>query len=249
MTRSLERYQNPAVDDDVKLRLFTYNSNNAADMASIERVEVYHLDPSNVSDGNPDGRRLVETFDGSAVSSEGTGSYLLTISATNGTYVIGKYIDVWTVTAADGQPPHQIVNLFQIYPALWYSTPIPIVYDFSFRFRPNKLRKGSKQYIIIEITPNVPTAGDLRAYYENLAIVADLSISIEMDCGDCVPEERDLRMVVDCAPVDYREKRHGYYQLDTVALDMDCGIYNIWFTLNLGTNVFISDRMKFQIFD
>lgn len=242
-----ERYQNPAVGDNVKLRLFTYNSNNLADLTSIEKVEIYYLDRELASADNPDGRRLVQTFLGTAVTAEDTGTYLLEIEATEKDYVIGRYIDVWTVSVSDDQPAQRIEQVFQIYPSLWYTTPIPVVYDFSFHFQPNKFRKGSKQFLIIEIVPNVPTAGDLRQYYENLAIVSDLKVSIEQSCGDCLPQEQDLRMVVDDELVDYREKRFGYYKLDTE--DLDCGLYDIWFKLEFGGNVYISDRHKFQVYD
>lgn len=244
-----QRYQNPAVGDDIELRLFTYNSNNLADLSAIDTVDIYVLDPTFVTAENPDGRRLVESFDGAEVTAEDTGTYLLTVTAEEVKYVIGTYIDVWTVRASDTQPANTITNKFQIYPNLWYSTPIPVVYDFSFRFQPNKLRVGSKQYLIIEILPNVPTAGDLRQYYENLAIVSDLSISIELNCGDCVPAEQDLRLIVDEELVDYREKRFGYFKLDTEELEMSCGIYDIWFTLEFGGNKYISDRFHFQLFD
>jgi hypothetical protein len=242
-----ERMQNPAVGDNINLRLFTYNSNNLADLSSISKVDIYYLDQTFVSADNPDGRRLVHEFDGSAVTAEDTGTYLLQVSLDENLYVIGRYIDVWTVNVSDDQPSEHIEQVFDVYPKLWYSTPTPIVYDFNFHFQPNKLRKGSKQYLIIEIVPNVPTAGDLRKYYENLAIVSDLKISIEQACGDCVPAEDDLRLVVDAESVDYREKRYGFYKLDTT--DMDCGVYHIWFQLDFGGNTYLSDKLHLQIFD
>lgn len=244
-----ERYQNPAVGDNINLRLFSYNSNNLANLNEVIQVDIYYLDPTFVSAENQDGRRLIESFPGSAVNAEDTGVYSLQINAEEAKYVIGKYIDVWTVTTSDYQPVSTVYNKFQIYPNLWYTTPIPIVYDFSFRFLPNKLRVGSIQYLIIEIIPNVPTAGDLRQYYENLAIVSDLSISIEQNCGNCLPAEQDLRTIVDNQLIDYREKRYGYYKLDTVNLEMTCGIYDIWFTLEFGGNKYISDRFHFQLYD
>jgi hypothetical protein len=244
---SKERYQNPVVADTVNLRLFSYNSNNFADFDSIEKVDIYYMDPEEVADDNPEGRRLVETFDGAAVTLEATGQHLLEVELAEDLYVIGKYIDIWTVNVSDNQPSGAIEHVFQVYPALWYTTPMPVVYDFQFHVQPNKFRKGSKQYLIIEIIPNVPTAGELRAYYENLAIVSDLKISIEQHCGDCLPAEQDLRIVVEDAAVDYREKRFGYYQLDTE--DMDCGIYNVWFQLDFGGNRYISDKYNFQIYD
>lgn len=247
MARTVERYQNPAVGDDIKLRLFTYNSNNLADVFSISKVDIYYLDRDEVSDTNPDGRRLVETYSDTAVTIEDTGTHLLEITAQEALYVIGRYIDVWTVNVSDTMPSETIEQVFEIYPSLWYTTPIPVVYDFKFHFQPNKFRKGSNQFIIIEIIPNVPTAGDLRRYYENLAIVSDLKVSISQNCGDCVPAEADLRLIVDEETVDYREKRFGYYKLDTT--DLSCGIYDIWFRLDFGGNTYISDRHHFQIYD
>lgn len=247
MSKTCERYQNPAVGDTVNLRLFSYNSNNFANFDSIESVDLYFLDPNYTSEENPDGRRLVETFDGSAVTQEDTGKYLIQASLIHDKYVIGRYMDIWTVNCLAEQAASSVIQYFQIYPNLWYTSPIPAVYDFSFHFKPNKFRKGSKQYLMIEIIPNVPTAGELRQYYENLAIVSDLKVSIEQRCGDCVPSEADLRLIVDKESVDYREKRFGFYLLDTT--DMDCGIYDVWFQLDLGNNRYISDRYNFQIYD
>lgn len=242
-----ERYQNPSVGDDVNLRLFTYNNNTLSNVKKIERIEIFHLDPDNITDDNPYGKRLVEIIDPSNVVIEDTGTYRITINLEESKYVIGKYCDIWTVVFSDQQPASQVEQFFQVYPSLWYTMPTPVVYDFSFHFQPNKFRKGSKQYIIIEIVPNVPTAGDLRQYYENLAIVSDLKVSIQQRCGDCLPAEADLRMVVEDDHVDYREKRFGFYKLDTE--DLDCGIYDIWFKLEFGENVYVSDRMQFQIYD
>lgn len=242
-----ERYQNPAVGDTVKLRLFTYNSNNLADLQEIKEVNIYTLDREEVSATNPDGRRLVETIAGSAVTLEDTGTHLITALLSQNEYTIGRYIDVWTVSFSSDEADSTVEQCFEVYPNLWYTTPIPVVYDFKFHFQPNKFRQGSKQYLIIEILPNVPNASDLRQYYENLAIVSDIKISMEQTCGDCVPVEKDLRMIIDKESVDYREKRYGFYQLDTE--DLDCGIYDVWFQLDFGGNRYISDRNQIQIYD
>jgi hypothetical protein len=148
---------------------------------------------------------------------------------------------------ASEEGTNQIINTFNLYADLWYTTPIPVVYDFSFVFRPNRFRKGSKQYIICQITPNVPRGTDLGRYYENLIINSNVMISMELTCGDCVPAEQDLRLVLDQAPTDYREKNYAYYLLDTTELEV--GIYNVWFTMEMGENTFISDRMNLQIFN
>jgi hypothetical protein len=241
------RYQNPVVNDLVKLGLFTYNSHNLRDISSVEKVDIYFSDETEKSPTNPRGWRIVETIDGTNVETLNTGEYNLDVTLESPKYTIGSYRDVWTLNVIDDEPTVTTEQFFDIYPDLWYTTPIPIVYDFNFHFQPNKLRKGSIQYLIIEIIPNVPRATDLQRYYENLAITSDLKITISQSCGPCVPQEADLRLVVEEASVDYREKRYGYYKLDTT--DMDCGIYDVWFKLEFGGNVYISDKMQLQIYD
>lgn len=243
-----ERMQNPTCNDTIRLRLFSYNSNNRADLQSVNRVDIYTLDPNEVTSINPDGRRLVETFESSSIVSEGTGAYYLDVGASSPLYTIGDYIDVWKVTfKSTGCEQADISNTFRIYPDLWFTSPIPPVYDFSFGFRPNRIVKGTKRYLIVQITPNVPRGADLQPYYENLAIVSDLRISIEKACGDCVPQEKDLRLVVDRQLVDYREKMYAYYFIDTN--DYDAGIYNVWFELDYAENTFVSEKNQIQIFE
>lgn len=241
-----ERMSNPVVGDTINLRLFVYNANNLANVNQVSKVDIYFLDPTLVSEINKDGRRLVQSFNSSSITLESTGTYLLTFDLTDPLYVIGKYIDVWSLVFEPLEPPATVTNRFAIYPDLWFTTPIPIVYDFNFKFTPNRIVKGSIKSLIIEIIPNVPTGTDLEKYYENLAIGADLKISIKQVCGDCLPAEDDLRTVVDNVPVDFREKRFGYYTIDTT--DMDCGIYDVWFTLNMASNIYVSERSQLQIY-
>jgi hypothetical protein len=237
-----ERTQNLTCGDTVNLRLFTYNSNNRRDVVSIESVDIYTEDAT-----QPNGWRLVKSIDGSEVTREDTGQYVLQVELSDPLYTIGAYRDVWTVTFESGEcATAQIQNFFQVLSDLWFTTPIPPIYDFRFDFRPNKLRKGSKRYIVIQVVPNVPRGSDLLPYYENLAIVSDLRVSIEIACGECVPAEQDLRLIVDRTLVDYREKGYAYYFIDTT--DYDEGIYNIWFELAFGENLYDSDKNSFQIY-
>jgi hypothetical protein len=69
-----------------------------------------------------------------------------------------------------------------------------------------------------------------------------------MACIECMPQEEDLRLVVDAAEVDLRDNRKGYYQLDTDTLDLVCGIYNVWFEMEIGGNKYISDKQQLEIF-
>lgn len=242
-----QRFQNPVVGDTLTLNLFTYNSNNRSDVYSVDKVEIYYLDPNDQSDGNPDGRRLVETIN--SITNTETGLYQVEVELTDPTYVIGKYLDIWTVSFEENEnTTSKIENFFEVYPDLWYTNTVPIVYDFNYRISPNKIRKGSKRWLIIDITPNVPKATDLEKYYLNLAISAPLKISIEQGCVPCMPPEEDLRLLVDCADVDIREKCVGYYFLDTEDLDLVEGIYNVWFNMELGENLYISDKQQIQIF-
>lgn len=242
-----ERFQAPVVGDELKLRLFVYNSNNRANFAAIDSVEIYYLDPAEVSSSNTDGRRLVETIDSDDVTLEEDGQYSVTLTLSDSVYVIGNYVDVWKVQTEENFPITEIEHEFKIMPDLWFSSTIPPVYDFSFAFRPNRIRSGSVRWLIIDITPNVPHASDAIAYYTNLAIVSTVSISIKLSCAECPPEEEDLKLIVDEDAVEIRDGCVGYYLLDTT--DMDCGIYDVFFTLELGEAVHISGSQQLEIYD
>jgi hypothetical protein len=242
-----ERYQNPVQGDTVILRLFFYNSNNFSNVSSIDQVELF-LVAKGSSASDTSARTLKKTIKGASVIQDGTGQYYIEVALDSIDFEIGNYVDVWTVNfTGDFNDTEQITNVFTIYPNLWYTAPIPVVYDFNFQFRPAKIRKGSKRYIIIQVTPNVPKGTDLQRYYENLAVVGNLFVSIEQRTGACLPEETDLRMIAEKVPVTFREMMYGYYQIDTT--DMEIGIYDIWFELDLGDNVYISDRNQIQIFN
>lgn len=235
------RFQNPTCGDEVDLKLFVYNANNLRDVEAVEKVEIYYIDPSDKT------RIIVETIDGEDVTKSDTGTYFLTLTLTNPTYTIGNYVDVWTLRFENTDCGTATVeNQFTIYPDLWFTTPIPPIYDFNLTFTPNKITKGSKRYLIIRITPNVPRGADIIPYYENLAIVSDVRISIAMSCGECLPAEEDLRLIVDRELVDHREKQYAYYFLDTT--DLDEGIYDVWFELQYGENLYISEKNQLQIF-
>lgn len=241
------RYQNPIIGDTVALNMFVYNSNNTAALDSITEVNIYYLDPNAVSESNPDGRTLIETVPGGSVTNPAQGEYLVDLFLDPSLYTnTGRYVDEWIVVFQSGDTASPVEHLFQIYPDLWYTTPIPVVYDFAFHFQPNKFRMGTKKFIEIEIVPNVPRATDLEAYYENLAIAANVYVSIARRCGDCVPVEEDLKLVVDRASTQYKEKCRAYYYLDTTLFE--CGIYDLWVELEFGGNIYVGDVNQIQIY-
>jgi hypothetical protein len=243
-----DRYQNPVINDTIKLNMFVYNSNQYAELNSVNKVEIYYLDPTMMTPANPNGRILIQTIPGATVTNPSAGEYKLDLYLNPVTYTqTGRYLDIWYVNFEAADPESTLEHLFQIYPDLWYTTPIPVVYDFSFYFQPNKFRKGTKKFIEIEIIPNVPRATDLCQYYENLAISANLLVSISQHCGECVPCEPDLQLVVDEEPTNYREKNRAFYYFDTEKFD--CGVYDIWFKLTFGGNVYVSDKNQILIFD
>lgn len=245
---SKERFQNPNCGDELKLRLFAFNSNFKKNVYSIDKVEIYFYDPNEISQENPDGIRLVETINSTNISNDNVGEYGLTLNLSEPLYTIGKYKDKWYIKFEENEQCSvaTVDNNFEVYPDLWFTAPGPSIYDFSFYFKPNKITKGSKRYILIEVVPNVPKGNDIERYYNNLAVISEMKIYIEKNCSDCLPQEKDLRMVVDGKTVSFREKRFGYYFIDTS--DMDEGIYDIWFELSYAENVFVSDKGQLQIY-
>ena len=245
-----ERNQNPVVGDTLNLRLFTYNSNHRQNADSVEKVEIYQLDSTCATEDNPEGRRLVATIgpaDIEIVTDPFGGQYKVSVYVEDMVYPIGNYIDVWYVNFSASQSG-TVTNEFRIISDLWFASDMPIVYDFSYGFRPNRVRQGERRWITVEVVPNVPNVSDLQRYYTNLAMSSPVRIFIEKECGECVPKEKDLRMVVQNGIVEHRRDSEGYFFLDTEELEMDCGIYNVWFELEFGEAKYISDNLQLQIY-
>jgi hypothetical protein len=70
---------------------------------------------------------------------------------------------------------------------------------------------------------------------------------MEMYCGECVPAENDLRLIIDRHLVDYREDSYAYWFLDTTQYDE--GIYNIWFETTSGESTYVSEKYALQIYN
>ncbi len=239
-----ERYQNPTPNDTVRLRLMAFNSNNFANVESIENVLIYNIDNCEIK--CPTNGRLVATIPGSEVVLESTGKYYVDVVTSSPNWIIGSYSDVWNLNLPGGQKG-QTSKLFKLYSELWYFGTLPPVYTFDFRFQPNRFRQGSKKYIVIQIIPNVPRASDLEEFYTALAITGNIRITIEKACGPCPPPvEQDLRIIVDKELVELREKVFGYYFFDTT--ELDCGLFNIWFDLEVADIHEVSQKYQIQIF-
>lgn len=235
---TIERHQAPTVGDTVKLKLFVFKGNRNNNVNEIKKVDIYKEET--------DGPRLIETIEDITTISEGV--YSVEVFLEKNKYTFGKYLDCWTATLEEDDSQDAVItNSFNVLEPLWYVSPSPIIYDFSFNFRPNRIRKGSKRYLVIEITPNVTNKSELDTYYTLLNSYSNITVSIELDaCNPCAPQESDLRLITECDEIDYYDRSCAYYLIDTE--DYDCGMYNIWFTLELGGNKYISNSMKFEIF-
>lgn len=245
-----QRYQNPVVGDTIRLKFLTYSSNTLDDVKSIDQIDIYHLDENSITDENPKGKVLIDTISGSSVVHEATGKYYYDLAATKPKYIIGHYLDVWTITVEDETDPVPYENNFVIYPKLWYAATTPIVHDFSFQFTPNRMPKGSIKPIIVNITPQVPRGTDLEKYYTNIAIYSDVYINVAKKCDPCLPQEEDLRTIVDRVLIEDREKCLAFYTVDTSddGPGFDCGLYDIWFEMSFGGNKYISDKNQLLVY-
>jgi hypothetical protein len=241
-----QRNQVKVVGDTVRLRFFVFNGSDFADPTSIEEVNIYKLFSTDTSDTNPFGRELIATVDGDDVTKEETGKYYIDVELASPTYTVGRYQDVWSIVFEPDSEVADAPQEFSIAPSTWFTDSMPIVHDFSFDFRPNRIRKGSKKYLEIATIPDVPRGTDKQRYYENMAAAGEIFISIEQKCGDCLPAERDLRLIVDNECITERDGCAGFYFLDTT--DLDCGLYDVWFEAHLGPNVYVSDKQPLQIF-
>lgn len=234
-----ERNQNPVCNDSVVLRLYQFNENAPADVNEIQKVDIYVLD--HTAEG---GRRLVETI--TDISVDGLGQYSVTVDLESPTYTIGQYCDVWTISYTADQCPGTRTFEFEILADKWYANSEQYIWDFYFAFRPIKFRKNERKYIVVEVTPNVPHLSDLHRYYETLQTYPDLFVNVKMRCVECMPPEEDLQMVIEHARVAMTSSRLGQYFFDTT--ELACGIYDIWFELELGGNNYVSPMNQIQIF-
>lgn len=236
-----ERYSNLTCSDTVNLKLFTFNVNNLSDVQSINNINIYQLIEH-------EQKQLIQTIAGSSVNLLKTGIYELPLFLDPSLYSEGNFQDSWNISFTSNTCENAVIvdNSFKIYPDKWFSTPFPPIYDFSFRFYPNKIRFGSKRNLVIDIIPNVPHGSDILPYYIDLATVSDIRINIELECGRCVPKERDLRLIVDNELVHNRNGRQALYFIDTN--EFEEGLYSIWFEVCFGENLFISPKESLQIF-
>ncbi len=242
-----QRGQNIRIGDTVRLKLFVYNGSAPANVASVEQVAIYRLYATEKTEDNPYGKLLVETITGNHIIQADDGQYYVEIELTNPKYTIDKYTDEWSLKFNNELPTGVSEQMFSIYPNAWFADARPVVYDFDITFSPNKIVQGSKKFIEIEVVPNVPNNSEKLRYYKNMIAAGELYISIKQVCVPCMPAEEDLQLIVDKEVISERDFCTGYYFLDTT--EMDCGIYHVWFHLELGNSVYVTEKQPLQVFN
>jgi len=240
-----ERNQNLNLGDTVRLRFFVWND-VLADPHEITQVDIYKLFDVETTEENPLGRRLLQTVEAADIVKEDVGKYYIDLVLDSPLYTQGRLQDEWNVVFEDNGPTSYSPMDFMIGPDAWFTDSRPLVHDFNFAFRPNRIVQGSVKYLEITMTPDVPRGTDKERYYKHLVSGGTLYVSIEQKCGECLPQEEDLRIVVEDEEVTERDGCVSYYKLDTT--DLDCGIYNVWFKLEIGENIYVSDKQPLQIF-
>lgn len=241
-----QRNQNPLVGDTVVLKFFAFGNGSLADPHAIEKVDIYRVLGTEVTEENPLGRVLVETITSDDIVRDEEGKYHADLVLERPRYTQGRYQDEWTVVFEEDAEPATPALDFFIAPTTWFVDSSPVVFDFNFDFRPNRVRKGSKKHLQVKVTPDVPRGTDKQRYYENMAIAGSIYITIEQKCGNCLPQEEDLRIVVDQELLTERDGCNAFYLLDTE--ELDCGLYDVTVEAHLGENVFVSDPMPLQIY-
>lgn len=238
-----ERFQNPNCGQTVRLRLFSFNSNEKSNVFDIEKIEI--ISNEEETPLNPSGEKLIKTISKTQIINPSIGEYYIDLNLDED-FTVGRYTDRWYIQFENNETctKNKINNFFIIYPSMWFTSSGPNVYDFNFKFKPNKITKGSKKYIIIEINPIVPRIEDIEQYYSNIAITSNLFINLRKNCSKCPDYEEEI--IIENEPIMFREKNLGYFLLNTEELDE--GIYDIWFKMEHGENIYISEKNQIQIF-
>lgn len=259
-----ERYQSSILGDTLNLDLYAYNNNSLINLYEIQKIEVYFLDPTQVSDSLPDGRRIKQIIYPLNITNLSEGHYTTQLELNSSLYEIGNYIDIWYVKFYDYETSfNQIVNNFKIDRELPGIVDRPFLYDVSFSFSPKKITKDSKRYLKIGFYPTVhgdigtKTIGEelLDKFYYNLKTTGNLYVKIEMIEGCGFQENtlyKDLNIITDpeWSTVEIHSDNEGYFLIDSTDNgDYNIGIYKVKFKIEIQGQEIISDPFFLQIYD
>jgi len=258
-----ERYQSAVLGDSINLDLYAYNNNSLVDLYEIQKVEIYFLDPSQVTNTNPDGRRLKEiVYPPNRIAYWGTGHYRLQLTINDALYEVGNHVDIWYIKSnASESTFSQVTNNFEVHRELTQTEDRPFLYDVSFSFSPKKVVKNSKRYLKIGFYPSVHSdigvkslaEDQLDQFYYNLKTGGNLYIRIEMmeGCGyNATYPDANVITDPEWTPVDIRGDNEGYFMIDTTDDgDYNLGVYWVQFKADIQGQEIISDRFYLQIYN
>ena len=233
--------------DTLRLGFCSFNNGLTNPAGGVTQVAIYQIDAVERTDSNPLGKSLVTTIT-EGIINDSDGRYHVDIQLNYPQYVVSRYEDIWTSVFDIGGEPCQSDFEFKISPPIWFTDTMPLVHDFNFNFMPNRVVKGSRKWLELKVEPNLPHGSDKRRYYENVVLGGELYVSLYAKCGDCLPKEEGLRLLVDRELVVEREGCRSWWLLDTTDDQVPCGIYDLRMELDLGENIYISEALPLQIY-
>lgn len=254
-----ERRENPVIGDTINLRVFTYSSNSRADIYQMDSVNIYYLDKEQATEANPEGRVHITSIPANQIFHPSQGEYQVVLKTNPVDYRVGTYIDRWEgLFEIDDSRPGVIENYFNIYRDLWYTSPIPLVYEIGFVYSPTKILSGSKKYIRTDIEIYTRDKSIVEQYYYYLRGLQSIQFRLTLDEGpDYDPVVSENNIIQDWAPMSFAEDRTAYFLLDT-SIDprpsrsgrpLPLGIYLIQFKAALGETVHLSPKFRLQIYN
>lgn len=257
-----ERYQSSVLGDSINLDLYAYNNNSLVNLHEIQKIEIYFLDPSQITSTNVEGRRIKEIIYPDTITNEGTGHYRSQLLLDNDLFEIGKYIDIWYVKFnPSDQNYNQITNNFEIHRELIQTNDRPFLYDIHFSFSPKKIVKNSKRYMKIGFYPTVHSdigvkslaEDQLNQFYYNIKTCGNIYVRTEMieGCG-YIDSHPDANIITDpeWSLIDIRGDNEGYFMIDsTDEGNYNIGIYNVKFKAEIQGQEIISNKFYLQIYN
>lgn len=258
-----ERYQSPVLGDTLNLDFYSYNNNSLTSVNELGNIEVYFLDKTQLSDNNPNGKRIKLIITPNNITELSTGHYRAQINLDDNLFEIGDYIDVWNIKFNDYDSTfYKVENQFRIHTDLRETHDRPFVYDVSWSFNPKKIILYSRRYLKIAFKPSIHddigrkyiNESLIDRFYFNLKNTQNLFIKIELIEG-CDYNEDCLYANIITDPewdrVEIRGDNEAYYLIDSTEDEgiYNLGIYSVQFKILIGGQEIISPKFYLQILD
>lgn len=257
-----ERYQSPTLGDVLNLDFYSYNNNSLTSVQEFSNIDVYFLDPTQVTENNPQGRRIKLIITPNNITEISTGHYRAQITLDDNLFEIGNYIDVWRLKFNNYDNNFiKVENQFKIHTDLRETQDRPYIYDVTWSFSPKKIVLYSKQYLKIGFFPAIHSdIGTkyineklIERFYFNLKNTGNLFIKIDLIEGCNYNEESPCANTItepEWDQVEIRGDNEAYYLINsTEDGNYNIGIYSVQFKILIDSQEIISPRFYLQIFD